>query len=89
MELRADLLAAFGRADTRPFRSHVTLARIRGNGAVIARNIPFDRNLACVERVASVELMQSPPAGGSGYTVLASMPLGGTMCSLMPQSPSK
>ncbi len=31
--LHAALLAAFGQSDERPFRPHVTVARIRGNGA--------------------------------------------------------
>ena len=75
-ELRAALLLAFGQTDQRPFRPHVTLARLRGNGAIIARKHPIDRNLSLVQRVESVELMQSPPPGGSGYRVLASLQLG-------------
>jgi 2'-5' RNA ligase len=34
--LHAALLAAFGQSDERPFRPHVTVARIRGNGAQAA-----------------------------------------------------
>jgi 2'-5' RNA ligase len=74
--LHSDLLAAFGRNDERPFRPHVTVARIRGNGAAVARKQPIDRALAFSQRVESVELMQSPPAGETGYRVLASLPLG-------------
>jgi 2'-5' RNA ligase len=74
-ELRAALLAAYAQTDERPFRPHVTLARIRSNRAAIARKHPFSRNLVFSQPVASVELMQSPPAGGTGYTVLASLPL--------------
>jgi len=74
-ELRAALLAAFGQTDERPFLPHVTLARIRGNGAAIARKHPINRNLALSQQVVSVELMQSPPSGGAGYIVLASVPL--------------
>jgi 2'-5' RNA ligase len=73
--LRAALLAAFGLTDERPFRPHVTLARIRGNGAAVARRHPLDRDLALAQRITSVELMQSPPQGGNGYMVLASLPL--------------
>ena len=76
-ELRAALLLAFGQTDQRPFRPHVTLARLRGNGAIIARKHPIDQNLLLVQRIESVELMQSPPPGGSGYRVLASLRLGG------------
>ena len=75
--LRAALLLAFGQTDQRPFRPHVTLARLRGNGAIIARKHPIDQNLLLVQRIESVELMQSPPPGGSGYRVLASLRLGG------------
>jgi 2'-5' RNA ligase len=70
--LRAELLLAFGRTDERPFRPHVTLARLRGKGSVIARKYPIDRELALTQRVGSVELMQSPAPGESGYKVLAS-----------------
>ena len=75
-ELRAAPLLTFGQTDERPFRPHVTLARLRGNGAVIARKHPIDRDLVLMQRVESVELMQSPPPGGSGYKVLASLPFG-------------
>ena len=71
-QLRAQLLLAFEQTDERPFRPHVTLARLRGNGATIARKCPFDRDLALAQHVGSVELMQSPPPGESGYKVLAS-----------------
>lgn len=75
--LHAALLAAFGQSDERPFRPHVTVARIRGNGAAVARKQPIDRELAFAHPVESVELMQSPPAGETGYRVLASLALGG------------
>jgi RNA 2',3'-cyclic 3'-phosphodiesterase len=75
-QLRAALLLTFGQTDERPFRPHVTLARLRGNGAVIARKYPIDRDLVLTQRVGSVELMQSPPPGGSGYKVLASIEFG-------------
>jgi len=75
-ELRAAPLLTFGQTDERPFRPHVTLARLRGNGAVIARKYPIDQDLVRTQRVESVELMQSPPPGESGYKVLASLPFG-------------
>jgi 2'-5' RNA ligase len=74
--LRAALLRAFGQADERPFRPHVTLARLRDKGRAIARKHPVDQDLAFTQRVGSVELMQSPLPGGSGYNVLASLSLG-------------
>ena len=75
--LRTALLLAFGQVDDRPFRPHVTLARIRGYGAAVARKHPMDRApTIAVQQVETVELMQSPPAGEVGYRVLASMRLG-------------
>jgi RNA 2',3'-cyclic 3'-phosphodiesterase len=44
--LRAALLQAYGQTDERPFRPHVTLARIRGNGRAIARNHPIDQAIS-------------------------------------------
>jgi 2'-5' RNA ligase len=75
-QLRARLLLAFEQTDERPFRPHVTLARLRGSGAAIARKYPIDRDLVLTQRVGSVELMQSPSPGGSGYKVLALLRLG-------------
>lgn len=74
-QLHEALLQAFGQADERPFRPHATLARLRDKGRAIARKHPIDRGLAFKQRVETIELMQSPPAGGSGYKVLASVPL--------------
>lgn len=75
--LYAALLHAFGQTDERPFRPHVTVARIRGNGGGLARRHPIDRELALSQRVETVELMQSPPPHEVGYRVLASLKLGG------------
>ena len=74
-EFRAALIQAFGQADERPFRPHVTLARLRDKGRAIARKHPLDQDLALTQRIESIELMQSPPPDGSGYKVLASVPL--------------
>jgi len=75
-ELRAALLTAFECSEQRPFRPHVTLARIRERGGRIARKHPIDRDLVLSQRITSVELMRSPPPSAIGYTVLASVPLG-------------
>jgi 2'-5' RNA ligase len=75
LALQEALLAAFGQANRRPFRPHVTLARIRGNGRIIARRYPIDRDLSLAQQVESVELFQSPTRGETGYRILASMPL--------------
>jgi len=76
-QLRAELLLTFGQTDERPFRPHVTRARLRGSGAVMVRKCPIDRDLTLMQRVGSVELMQSPAPGESGYKVLASPLVGG------------
>lgn len=76
-ELRAALMEAHGQSDDRPFRPHVTLARIRGKAASIAREHPMDQTIALRQRVETVELFQSPPAGESFYRILASVPLAG------------
>ena len=82
--LHAELVLAFGQTDERPFRPHVTLARLRGNGAVIARKCPVDQDLVLTQRVGSVELMQSPAPGERGYRVLASLRFGANPGSLSP-----
>ena len=74
--LHAALLQAYGQADERPFRPHVTLARIRGNGFSVARRHPIDRELSLTQQVETVELFRSPPPGVRGYQVLASVRLG-------------
>jgi 2'-5' RNA ligase len=74
--LHAALLEAYGQSEERPFRPHVTLARIRGNGAAIARAHPIDRQISLAQQVDSVELFRSPPPGERGYRILASLRLG-------------
>jgi 2'-5' RNA ligase len=79
--LHTALLQAYGQTDECPFQPHVTLARLRANGAAIARKHPIDRPLSLTQRVESLELFQSPPPGASGYQVLASLRLGETISS--------
>jgi len=74
--LRTALLQVSGQTDERPFQPHVTIARIRAHGPAIARERPIDQPLSLTQRVESIELFQSPPPGGSGYQVLASLRLG-------------
>lgn len=75
MSLHTALMLAFGQRDERLFLPHATLARIRGNGARVARKCPIDRDLALIQEITTVELMQSPLPDGRGYKVLASLPL--------------
>jgi len=74
--LHAALLQVYGQTNERPFKPHVTLARIRADGPAIARKHPIDRPLSLAQRVESLELFQSPPPGTTGYQVLASLRLG-------------
>lgn len=73
--LRGALLHLLDQSDERPFRPHVTLARLRGNGAAIARRHPIDRVLSFSQQVKSVDFFRSPPPGATGYQILASAPL--------------
>jgi 2'-5' RNA ligase len=74
--LQGALLEAFGQMNERPFRPHVTLARIERNDSAMARRHPVDQRLSLAQSVCSVELFRSPPPGGRGYQVVASFPLG-------------
>ncbi len=74
--LRSALATAYRYSDERPFRPHITLARLRGNGRAIASKHPLDRRLTIMQRVKSVELFRSPGTGERGYKVLASASLG-------------
>lgn len=72
-DLWTALMTAYGRTDARPFRPHITVARIRGNGRLIARANPMDRDLRLTQYVSSVELFQSPRQ--NGYRVIVSQAL--------------
>lgn len=76
--MRTSLLHAYGQTDERPFRPHVTLARIRDNGLQMARMRPIDQELSFMQRVETVELFQSPRPGEAGYRIVASARLGNT-----------
>lgn len=75
LALRDALLSAFGQTNERPFRPHVTLARIGTNARAAAEENPIDQALWLNQRVESVELFRSPTPGESGYEVVASLPL--------------
>lgn len=74
--LRHALMQAFGQEDSRPFRPHVTLARIRTVGQSFLRRHPIDKDLNFTQTVRTVELFRSPPPGAAGYQILASAELG-------------
>ena len=73
--LRSALLSAFGQESERPFRPHVTLARIGINARPVAEENPVNQTLCLTQAVNSVELFRSPAPGESGYEVVASLPL--------------
>jgi 2'-5' RNA ligase len=74
--LQGVLLEAFGKVNERPFRPHVTLARIDQKDSATARRHPIDQSLSLTQSVRSVELFRSPPPSMRGYQVVASLPLG-------------
>lgn len=73
--VRKLVLSAFNQTEERPFRPHVTLARLGRNGREIARKQPIDRRLSFSQAVRSIELFRSPQQRGRGYEVVASIPL--------------
>jgi RNA 2',3'-cyclic 3'-phosphodiesterase len=76
LALRAALMQNFGQEESRAFRPHVTLARIRAMERNVARKHPIDCDLELAQAVRTIELFQSPPPGKTGYQVLASVELG-------------
>lgn len=73
--LKKSLLRAFGVIDHLPFLPHITLARFSSDVTDIIKLRPVDRPLPMSMPVRSIELFASPHNGGSGYRVLASMPI--------------
>jgi 2'-5' RNA ligase len=65
-KMHALLLAAFGQKDERPFRPHVTLARLQEDGRAIADEHPFNHTLSFTQRVEAVELFKSLAKGEKG-----------------------
>jgi len=74
--LHNSLMQAFSQEDNRPFRPHITLARVRDGGRSFTRRYPIDKDLELAQTVQTIELFQSPPPGATGYHVLASAELG-------------
>jgi 2'-5' RNA ligase len=74
-DMHALLLAAFGHAEERAFRPHVTLARLQGNERVIADEHSFNQTLSLTQRMETIELFKSPGKGEKGYEALVSVPL--------------
>jgi 2'-5' RNA ligase len=75
-EMHASLFAALGQMQERPFRPHVTLARLQRNGRAVAGEHPFNRTLSLTQSVDAIQLFKSPGRGQKGYEALVSVPLG-------------
>jgi RNA 2',3'-cyclic 3'-phosphodiesterase len=75
--LQSTLMKTFGQENARPFRPHLTLARIRDGDEGIARTHPINHALSLWQLVRTVELFRSPPPGATGYQIVASAPLAG------------
>jgi 2'-5' RNA ligase len=73
--LQQALLSAFGQTEDKPFRPHVTLARIQRRAKAAGRRSGLDEELRLVQAIESVELFQSGKDADKGYQVLASLPL--------------
>jgi 2'-5' RNA ligase len=69
------LMQAFGQEQRRPFRPHITLARIHDGHRRFARRHPIDKILESIQTVRTVELFRSPPPRATGYQILASIML--------------
>jgi len=73
--LQSALLDAFGQTNDRPFKPHVTLARLQRGAKPASAKSALDQDLALDQTIDTVELFQSPKPPAKGYTILASVPL--------------
>jgi len=73
--LQSALLKAFGQTNDRPFKPHVTLARLKRGAKPASAKSALDQDLALEQSIDTVELFQSPKPPAKGYAILASAPL--------------
>jgi 2'-5' RNA ligase len=73
--LQSALLNAFGQTNDRPFKPHVTLARLKRGVKAASAKSALDQDLALAQSIDAVDLFQSPKPPAKGYTILASVPL--------------
>jgi 2'-5' RNA ligase len=73
--LQSALLSTFGQTNDRPFKPHVTLARLQRGAKPASAKSALDRDLGLEQSIGTVELFQSPRPPAKGYAVLASVPL--------------
>jgi 2'-5' RNA ligase len=73
--LQSALSEVLGQTNDRPFKPHVTLARLKRGAKPASAKSALDQDLAFKQSIGTVELFQSPKPPAKGYTVLASVPL--------------
>jgi 2'-5' RNA ligase len=73
--LQSALLDVFGQTNDRPFKPHVTLARLKRGAKAASARSALDEDLALEQSIDTVELFQSPKPPAKGYAILASVPL--------------
>ena len=75
--LQSALLHAFDQTNDRPFKPHVTLARLKRGAKAASAKSTMDEDLSLEQSINTVELFQSPKPPAKGYIILASVPLEG------------
>lgn len=78
--LQSALSGALDRKDTKPFRPHVTLARMHRDSQAAAGKNEMDRKLSLVQSIDTVQLFQSRTQAGENYQILALLPLAACRC---------
>ncbi|HEY4501931.1 MAG TPA: RNA 2',3'-cyclic phosphodiesterase [Candidatus Paceibacterota bacterium] len=73
--LKKKLLHTLGQKEKVPFIPHMTVARFKKTDAEKMTHHSIERPIQLSMDVESVDLFESPHAGGSGYQVLASVKL--------------
>ena len=71
------MLHAFDQTNDRPFKPHVTLARLKRGAKAASAKSTMDEDLSLEQSINTVELFQSPKPPAKGYIILASVPLEG------------
>jgi len=74
-ELQSALLDVLGQTNDRPFKPHVTLARLKRGAKAASAKSALDQDLTLEQSIDTVELFQSPKPPARGYAILASVPL--------------
>jgi 2'-5' RNA ligase len=73
--LQSALLDVLDQTNDRPFKPHVTLARLKRGAKPASAKSALDQDLGLEQSIGTVELFQSPKPPRKGYAILASVPL--------------